>query len=350
MRSNGITYDTGFINRGVTTRATFDPETVRREMRVIRDDLHCDAVRVTGGDPDRLETAATYAADAGLEVWFCPFTCDLTTDELLALLGDCAERAERIRGRGADVVFLTGSELALSTLGFLPGDTFADRSALFGDPVRLRESLAEVPARVNDFLGEAVRTVRARFGGKVSYASLPFENVDWTPFDIISSDAGYRSVEVAEGFREAFAAFAAQGKPVAVTEFGCTTHTGAAGKGGHGDLIVEWGADGTPVRLDGDYPRDEDEQAAYLRELLDIFDAAGVDTAFVNTFARYDLPHREAPHEDFDRASYGVVKVLEGRTGHTYPGLPWEPKAAFAALADRYADGGVERRNLSADR
>jgi hypothetical protein len=37
-------------------------------MRVIHDDLHCTAVRITGGDPDRLEVAAQHAAEAGLEV------------------------------------------------------------------------------------------------------------------------------------------------------------------------------------------------------------------------------------------------------------------------------------------
>jgi hypothetical protein len=28
------------------------------------------------------------------------------------------------------------------------------------------------------------------------------------------------------------------------------------------------------------------------------------------------------------------VKVLEHRLGSTYPDMPWEPKAAFSALAD----------------
>src|SRR5690348_8409458 len=101
MRRYGIGYDTGFVNLGVSTRAVFDPEVVRREMRVIREDLHCDAVRVTGSDPERLEIAATLAAEAGLEVWFSPFTCDLTTDQLLDVLADCAERAERLRRGGA---------------------------------------------------------------------------------------------------------------------------------------------------------------------------------------------------------------------------------------------------------
>ncbi len=35
-------------------------------------------------------------------------------------------------------------------------------------------------------------------------------------------------------------------------------------------------------------------------------------------------------------ASWWVVKVLENRIGHTYPDLPWEPKAAFTALGDSY--------------
>jgi len=35
-------------------------------------------------------------------------------------------------------------------------------------------------------------------------------------------------------------------------------------------------------------------------------------------------------------ASYGVAALLEGRTGTAYPGMPWEPKAAFAALAEYY--------------
>jgi hypothetical protein len=181
-----------------------------------------------------------------------------------------------------------------------------------------------------------VGLVRERFGGKVSYASLPFESVDWAPFDVISTDAGYRSIEIADRFSDDIRALVAQGKPVAITEFGCTTHRGAADLGGRGDKIVEWDDGGRPIRLNGDYTLDEAEHATYLRELLDIFNAAGIDTAFVNTFARYDLPHRGDPREDFDMASYGVVKVFEDRLGHTYPDMPWEPKAAFITLAHYY--------------
>jgi hypothetical protein len=342
LQGKGITYDTGFFNAGVSTHEPFDSDVVKREMRIIHDDLHCNAVRVTGGNADRLEIAATHAVNAGLEVWFSPFTCDLTTGELLDFLADCAERTERLRQLGAEVVLLTGSELSLFTVGFLPGDTLSERLALLATPQRLRAELPQVPARINRFLEDAAAIVRERFGGKISYASLPFEGVDWTPFDFISTDAGYRSIEVADRYREGIRALVAQGitlgKPAAITEFGCTTHRGAANLGGRGDTIVEWGDDGKPARLKGEYIRDEDEQATYLRELLDIFEVEGVDTAFVNTFARYDLPYRSDLRDDLDMASFGIVKVLEDHLGRVYPDMPWEPKAAFTALADYYRD------------
>jgi hypothetical protein len=346
MRARGINYDTGFLNAGTSTHEPFDPDRVRREMRVIRDDLHCTAVRITGGDVDRLEIAATHAADVGLEVWLCPFTNGLTQDELIALLGDCAERAERLRRRGAEVVLLTGSEVSLFTHGFFPGETLEARLALIADPLRVRPLIGEVRARMDDFLRRAVDVVRTRFGGKVSYASLPLEGVDWTRFDVIASDAAYRSAATAARFGELVRALVAQGralgKPVAVTEFGCGTYRGAADVARDAHSIVVWGDDGRPDRLNGEYVRDEGEQATYLRELLDVFDAEGVDAAFVYTFARYDLPHRDDPVRDLDRASAGVVKLL-GEGGarapgeRRYPDLPWEPKAAFDVLAAYYA-------------
>ena len=103
---------------------------------------------------------------------------------------------------------------------------------------------------------------------------------------------------------------------------------------------------GAPLRLDGEYIRDEDGQAAYLRDLLEIFDAEGVDSAFVFTFALHGYLHRPDgdPRDDLDLASYGIVKVLEDRPGQTYPDMAWEPKAAFTTLADYYrrqaGDGG----------
>jgi hypothetical protein len=98
----------------------------------------------------------------------------------------------------------------------------------------------------------------------------------------VATDAGYRSADSADRYPEMVRALVAQGKPVAITEFGCCTYKGAADRAAHGPDIVEWdAATVTPLRLDGDYVRDD------------------------------------------------------GR-GHTYPDMAWEPEAAFAALAERY--------------
>jgi hypothetical protein len=334
MRATGIGYDTGFSFDGITRRP-FGHAIVQRELQIIRDDLHCTAVRLFGNDLDRLEFAAGLAADLGLEVWFSPYPYQLGREQLLELFADGAERAERIRRRGAEVVFVTGAELSLFNRGFLPGDSLAERTGILLERrPELRELLAELPTHINDFLATAVTAVRERFGGKITYASIPFEGVDWTPFDIVSVDA-HRSKEIAHVYQQSIRALVARGKPVAITEFGCTTHRGAADHGARGGEIVEY--DGTtPVRLAGDYVRDEQEQATYLRELLDVFTAEGIDAAFACTFVCYGLPHRPDPNEDLDMASWGVVKVLEHRLGDNYPDMPWEPKAAFTTLADYY--------------
>ncbi|MFF3665547.1 hypothetical protein [Microtetraspora malaysiensis] len=259
---------------------------------------------------------------------------------MLKLFADCAERAERLRSRGAEVVFVTGAELSLMNPGFLPGDSTDERIALLSRPDRVREQIGEVSARVNEFLGTAVALVRARFGGKVTYASVPLERVDWALFDFMSVDL-YRSAEIADRFADGVRGLAAQGKPVAITEFGAAGYQGAGERGALGLEIVEYDKNG-PVRLNGEYARDEAGQAAYVHELLESFEAGGIDSAFVFTFALYDHVHRPdgLPHEDLDLdldlASYGIVKVYEDRLGATYPDMPWEPKAAFTTLAEYY--------------
>lgn len=300
MRAKGVAYDTGFIRNGEISRGHFDPEVVSRELTIIRDDLHCTAIQIIGGDPERLELAAGYAAELGLEVWFSPYPLELSTGEILSLFADCAERAERVRQRGAEVV-----------------------------------------DRVNDLLGNAVATVRERFQGRITYAAIPIERVDWTPFDIVSVEL-IRNAEVAGQYREGVRTLVAQGKPVAITGFGSATYRGAGDRGARAMEIVEYDeSTGAPVRLDDEYIRDEAGQAANLAEVLEIFDTEGVDGAFVFLFALSNFPHRPDgdPRLDLDMASPAIVKTLEGRHGDAYADMTWEPKAAFTAVADCFTGG-----------
>lgn len=335
MRRCGVTYDTGFLSEGASTHPDFDRERVYKEMSIIRRDLHCTAVRVTGGEPDRLEIAAQAAVAAGLEVWISPFTNDLEQEELLALLADCAGRAERLRAAGAEVVMVTGAELMLFTRGFLPGETLEERLAALSQPDVIRPAFAKLPALLNGFLARAVEAVRARFGGRVTYAALPTEPVNWELFDFIAVDA-YHSSEVAHLYADSIKKLAASGKPLVISEFGCTTFKGARGLGARGMFIVEW--DGPrAIRLTSSFERSESEQSGYFNESVAIFEEAGVDTAFWCTFASHNLPYDEDPDQDFDKASYGVVRILKQGQGTTYPDMPWEPKDVFYTIAARYA-------------
>ncbi len=337
MRGKGINYDTGFFPGGRDSRMCFDAAIVRREMQVIARDLGCSAVRITGGEPDRLSVAAAAAAEEGLEIWFAPFPCELTRQQLGPFFADCADRAERVRREGATVILVTGCELSLFASGFVPGATVYERIAgIQKRGPRTLAAFARMPGKLNTLLAETASSVRKAFGGPVTYASGTWEPVNWDPFDIVAVDA-YRDSANAATFRTGVRERARHGKPVVVTEFGCCPYAGAADRGGMGWAIVDTAVD--PPRLRSRYERDESEQVRYLLELHQIFTEEGVDLAFWFTFAGYGYPHNPDPSLDVDLASYGVVTMLGsgGDAGQEadprYEGLGWRARPVFGVLA-----------------
>lgn len=313
LRGRGIGYDTGFYDGGTNTHESFDRREVTEHMRSIRRDLSCNVVRVTGGNQDRLEVAARAAASVGLDVWYSPFVTDLTQDAMLDFLAESARRAEAIRRRGTDVVLVAGAELSLFVSGFIPGETFHDRIAFLTTPSPdLVPVLQQVSAKLDAFFERAVPIIRRRFRGQVSYASLGFEQIDWTPFDFVSHDFYPNQVNGSfAGAVEALQSLKAHGKPVAITEFGCSTFDGASAIAGQGHAAVRFdGRTTVALELAADYRRDEQEQAKYVCDLLDIFEQEGIDAAFVHTFAQFHLPTRGAGRQDLDLASYGVNRVI----------------------------------------
>jgi hypothetical protein len=335
MRRKGVNYDTGITPFGEElSRVSFDPAQVRREMGVIADDLGCNAVRITGRDAGRIALAAQHALAHDLEVWFSPFPCNLGADELIATFAAHARAAEELRRRSSRVVFVMGCELTMFDRGFIPGDTYAERIQHLLKPAVGGVKAEALIARFQAVLARALAEVRAVFKGPVTYASGPWEPVDWSGFDIVSVDL-YRDSSNRHTYRDRLRAYFASGHPVVVTEFGCCTYHEAAARGATGWAIVDRAA--RPPVLTEAVQRDEAEQARHAVEMVDLLQAAGVDGAFWFTFAGWNYPHTADATTDLDRASYGLVKVLEGSGGLRYPDLPWEPKLAFDALAERYA-------------
>ncbi|MET8998478.1 hypothetical protein [Amycolatopsis sp. NPDC004169] len=333
MQLRGINYDTGFGGAvGDRSRRGFEPAVVRRELGIIAADLHCDAVRITGDDPERLTVAAHAAVDAGLRVWFSPFPMDLTPPQLTPYFAECARRAEEIRARDPETVLVLGCEMSLFCTGFVPGAVLMERLRNAADPAAWAGFSHEWD--FGTVLSEIAAAARAHFGGKLTYAAGEWEEIDWAEFDFAAVNL-YRSAGNAAGFAQLVRDHASRGKPLVVTEFGCCTHRGAADAGGTGWLIVDFEAE--PRALNGDYVRDEAGQAAYFTELMDVFEAEGVHGAFWFTFAGYEYPSDPDPRRDLDLASYGLVEVLAGRSGTAYPGLAWEPKEVFRTVAARFS-------------
>jgi len=335
MRAFGINYDTGLTVEGRSTRPSFLEDEVRRDMHAIANDLHANAIRVSGEEVDRLELAGRLALETGLEVWLSPTSCDLEPDAYVDLVSRAAAAAERLRD-GGEVVAVLGTEMSLFVKGFVPGDTLSDRIAAMMDPATWSspDKAAEMMAgfeRGKATLRAIVDGGRRAFGGRITYAAGAWEEVDWDLFDIVAVDA-YRDANNAAVYPAQLRSYARFGKPVAITEFGCCTYAGAGAAGGTGWLILD---QSSPVpRLIGEHRRDEGEQVRSFLESTEAFDAEGIDSAFWFSFAGFALPHRDDPARDVDMASYGAVAVSDlGPDG----GQTWEPKQVFHAIAEDYA-------------
>ena len=201
MRRKGITYDQVYP-AGRSSRPGFEPGQVRRDMGVLARELRCDAVRVTGGDLDRLSIAAGHAAAAGLEVWFSPQPCELGTGQMLALFHDASRpgppSSRQLARRGGACPWLRAERPCRR---FLPGaDSDAHLTNLLAPPPELLPSHPTIMARLNDFFARR-RSQRPPVlcrAGHLRRRALG--NVNWQPLDIVSVDA-YRDAANADGYR-----------------------------------------------------------------------------------------------------------------------------------------------------
>jgi hypothetical protein len=254
--------------------------------------------------------------------------------------------AETVRqGSTGKIVFCVGQELMLFMNGIVPGRTFVQRLNF----AKIREFVRAGKHRpvLNAFLSEASAATRHVFQGPVTYAALPFEGVEWGPFDFVGVDH-YWDERIQDRFIDMLQPFFATGKPVVVTGTGSRAYQGAHSSGTLGLGVVDpksqflHGLPGVgrlvrPHLKKGTYVRDESAQADRLTSVLGLLDRAGIDGVFVDSFADYISPHSEEPYYDLDMSSLGLVKTYEHGHGSTYAEMPWEPKEAFRAVADYYS-------------
>ena len=347
MNRRGVTYDTGVVfsgrrGGGIPTRPRLDLATAHRELQIVRDDLHCNAVRLIGHDVARLAQVAERALSLGLEVWFSPALWGRSADETLRYGVSAAEQAERLRRQHPDrFVLVLGSELTIFMHGIVPGGNFGARTREAFTRIKAGDHSAD--DRLNDFLARASAAVRSVYHGPLTYASLIWEDVDWDRFDLIGVDH-YRDARIKDRYAEMLQPLLALGKPVVNTEFGMRTYQGAESDGALGfgvadqvRVVLHYLLPFVRERLKADYVRDEAMQARELTETLTILDAAGVDGAFVAEFVTAKATFSEEARYDLDMNAFALVKTYRGGKGTTYPDMSWEPKQSFRAVADFYA-------------
>ncbi|MCX4972339.1 abortive phage infection protein [Streptomyces sp. NBC_00620] len=324
----GVVYEVG---EGETPGTAWNPARMRADMRAIDSDLHANSVKVTGYGVERLTATAGEAAERGLNVWLEPTLGDVPEKEILEHLAETGRFAERLRRQGAGVHLSVGCEFWLFVPGIVPGDNVLERieNLMSGnfDPVLMAR-------RLSRFTAKAARVGRSVFGGRLTYAAAQDDDVDWGLFDLVGIDyySYFRSRNEYVRDLDRFRRF---GKPVAITEFGCCTFEGAPEQGGMGWDVVDYTKE--PPEIKGELVRSERTQAAYLMDVLSVFESMGLYSAMAFTFVTPDSPHLpQDPRHDLDMASYSIVKPIKDRPGDPASDWHWEPKESFRALARQY--------------
>lgn len=303
-----------------------DDEDAQRDLEVIARELHCDTVMLICDDVPRLIAAARAALDLGLVVHLRPDATDMSQSRMLEMLDAVAAAAESLRLDHPDrVTLLVGSELSHAVPGIVPGLRSFLRLRLIIRHHRLLRR--RIDKRLNRLLTRAAAVARRRFNGPIAYAAAGWEAPDWSLFDLVSMSL-YRTARNRDTYTGRLRSLVRDSgdKPVVISEFGCGAFTGADERGAGSFQIVDWLAD--PPCIRGEHPRDEEVQARYLTELIDLYDTEGVHGCFVFTFVMPDYPHQDDPSLDLDKAGFGLLAVGDDGTRRR--------KAAFSAVADRF--------------
>ncbi len=335
MNYYGVNYDIG-LDYSIPGQRVIKPtiDEIGFDLRVIREELHANAIRLYGTDPAVLREAARLALDVGLHVWLSPRLINGTRTETLRYIDDCAREFEGLHKdqNGTEVIFVVGTEFTLDARGLIKGLTILDRIQNLFTPFWIIRKILHLSPHyqqdLNSLVVEAAAAARRQFTGRITYAAGLWESIDWSPFDIVSMNY-YRASFNERSYGKGLEKLEAFGKPVAITEFGCCCYVGADKKGPAGYDIIDRNA--SPPCLKGQYVRSEETQARLLTDLLVTYESAGIEAAFVFDFIQRSLLHSTDPQRDLDMASFGIVAA----TGE--PSLlvntRWKPKQAFEKTA-----------------
>ena len=267
----GVVYDVGLMFGGKNLSVSnFRKEQVVYDMSIIKHVLNCNTVRIEGENLDRLSIATEEAHKQGLKVLFNPWKMEADSATTVDYMIRASKVAEKLRLKGADLIFVTGCEYTLFNRGVFPGDTFDKRIAWLMKLGSMPNPMEEIQGKkLNLILQSMASQVRKNYHGKIVYSSGAWETVDWTNFDYVGVDY-YHNNESDEQYIEGLNRYKSIGKPVIVMEMGCCAYQGAAERGGNGFSVFK----GVDSNGNGIYEggkksvRDESVQADYISRFV----------------------------------------------------------------------------------
>ena len=334
----GVVYDVGLMFGGKNLSVSnFRKEQVAYDMSIIKHVLNCNTVRIEGEDLDRLSIATKEAHKQGLKVLFNPWKMEADSATTVDYMIRASKVAEKLRLKGADLIFVTGCEYTLFNRGVFPGDTFDERIARLMKLGSMPNPMEEIQAKgkkLNQILQAMVSKVKENYHGKIVYSSGAWEMVDWKNFDYVGVDY-YHNNESDEQYVEGLNRYKSIGKPVIVMEMGCCAYQGAAERGGNGFSVFK-GVDsnGNGIYEGGKKPvRDESVQADYISKNIDLLQKAGASGTMVYVFSYPIYPYSKTG-VDYDMTSYALVKSFPSTDARNKKIPSWEPKEAFYRVGE----------------
>ncbi|RPI74325.1 MAG: abortive infection protein [Ignavibacteriales bacterium] len=329
----GINYDVGVRHISDTD---LPYSKMIEEIKVIKNELHCNAVRIYGRDLDKLIECSKIVMEEGLAVWFSPRCINATFKETLEYIHQCSVAAEELRKYSSGIVYVIGNEFSLDLKGLIEGDTTSERILNLAKPISILKNIfgSGLHNALNGFLKEAVTIARDNFHGEITYASGEWEKVNWELFDITAINY-YKNIFNSWKYRRTVRKFSQKDKRFAVTEFGCCSYKGADKKGAWGYSIVDWNRKRPSLKKV--FKRDEGVQANYIIDLLNIYLNENVYAAFVYTFVARKSKYNSNPEYDLDMANFGLIKVLSPDNKDLQNPYLWERKKAFNELSEFYS-------------
>ncbi len=323
-KTRGINYEVGLKFH---PEHKVDYEAIGRNIEKDLDDIKemgCDSVRIYGDNPENLMLAAKTALEKGLKVWLSPRLINGQEKETLDLLLNIAEQAETLRQQhGDNITLVIGNELMLDSQVVFEEEQYADRITKFKKfkalemakkylwLIALHKILPDTEKykeKARQLAKTLATETRNKFNGKITYASLPDEDIDWNDFDIVGVNL-YEDASNKRKYADELGRYKSHGKPVAITEFGTAPYKGAKHLGGYAHSVIDW-EQGQLKRGMGFIPalRDEKAQADYLERLIKMYEKHEIDAHFIFEYINWNTPHTpDDPRRNLSTGSFGLV-------------------------------------------